>query len=52
MHALLSNPARLTAAGDTMKRRVDAHYNKLVIDRHYRKLYEDAFRAHKRERAA
>ena len=52
MHALLSNPARLATAGDNMKKRVDAYYNKLVIDRHYRKLYEDAFRAHKRERAA
>jgi glycosyltransferase involved in cell wall biosynthesis len=52
MHALLSNPARMASAGDTMKKRVDAYYNKLVIDRQYRKLYDDAFRAHKRERAA
>lgn len=50
--ALLSNPDRLAAAGNTMKRRVDACYNKLVIDRQYRKLYDDAFRSRSRREAA
>lgn len=52
MITLLSDRHRLLAAGATMKRRVDAYYNKLVIDRHYRRLYEDAFRASAGQEAA
>ena len=40
MQSLLSNPMRLQSAGNAMKQRVSAIYNKTIIDRQYRALYE------------
>jgi len=39
---MITNPARLAAAGRAMKLRVDAFYNKGLIDRRYRQLYDEA----------
>lgn len=52
MQSLLSNPARLAQAGQTMKRRVNLFYNKHVIDRRYRQLYDSATKPPTRQEAA
>lgn len=49
---LISNPARLAAAGRTMKQRVNAYYNKEIIDRRYRVLYDHAARIRTTREAA
>lgn len=52
MRDLLTNPARLEAAGNAMRLRVNAFYNKLVIDRRYRQLYDEAATQRGRKAAA
>lgn len=44
MQSLLTNPARLQAAGQAMQQRVKALYNKVVIDQRYRQLYEQGMK--------
>jgi glycosyltransferase involved in cell wall biosynthesis len=39
---LLADPARLRAAGEAMRTRVNSYYNKPDIDLRYRRLYENA----------
>lgn len=39
--ALLKDPARLKAASDSMRKRVELYYNKVEIDRIYNELYVD-----------
>ncbi|MEQ1753772.1 MAG: GT4 family glycosyltransferase PelF [Micropepsaceae bacterium] len=52
MLSLLSHPKRLEAAGQAMKRRVNLFYNKLVIDKKYRQLYDEAATHNSRLEAA
>lgn len=42
MRDLIGNRTRLLAAGEAMRKRVDQVYNKNMIDRRYRALYDEA----------
>lgn len=52
MLSLLTDPARLQAAGHAMKHRVAALYNKQVIDSKYRQLYDLGMKMPAARRAA
>lgn len=52
IRALVSDPARLQAAGDVMRQRVNLYYNKDTIDRRYRTLYDYAARMRSSREAA
>ena len=52
IRALVTDPARLAAAGQAMKQRVNMLYNKTSIDRRYRQLYDHAARLRSNREAA
>jgi glycosyltransferase involved in cell wall biosynthesis len=52
IRALVTDPARLAAAGHAMKQRVNQLYNKTTIDRRYRQLYDHAARMRSNREAA